>query len=194
MVKAMETGFGLWVLCALLFAIGCEQQQTPPQNIQKQTVTDAQPTPTPHREETAAVTTSSRLPLKLIVRIDGFANDKGVCRIAVYAGKAHFNNLEYAIAKESIAIADSKSQGVLEVEIAALKAESSIAVCAYHDENDNSRLEKNSFGIPIERYGFSTNPKRGFGPPKFSEVAIELDAAKLHDESGSQIDIPITIK
>ena len=65
---------------------------------------------------------------------------------------------------------------------------------AYHDENENSRLDKNAFGIPTERYGFSKNPKRGYGPPMFSETAIELISAKQLSDSNVTLKVPIQIK
>lgn len=49
-----------------------------------------------------------------------------------------------------------------------------IAVSAFLDSNGNGSLDKNSFGIPTEAYGFSNNPKRGFGPPRFEEVATDV--------------------
>ena len=62
------------------------------------------------------------------------------------------------------------------------------------DSNENSRLDKNAFGIPTERYGFSKNPKRGYGPPMFSETAIELISAKQLSDSNVTLKVPIQIK
>ncbi|HEY5692210.1 MAG TPA: DUF2141 domain-containing protein [Cyclobacteriaceae bacterium] len=39
----------------------------------------------------------------------------------------------------------------------------------FHDENDNSQLETNSLGIPIEGFGFSNNAKGFLGPPSFDK-------------------------
>jgi uncharacterized protein (DUF2141 family) len=45
--------------------------------------------------------------------------------------------------------------------------------------------------MPTEPYGFSNNPKRGYGPPKFEQVAvIQPDDASL----SSPWRIEITIK
>ncbi len=185
--------FGLGLYCSVIALLGCDRPATqkPILKSHVESTIPSQPQPT---EEKVAVTTSSGTRLTLIVQVGGFANEKGVCRVAVYLGKAHFNDLEYAIAKESTAVVDSKAEVILELEIPNAKDGNEIAICAYHDENDNSRLDKNSFGIPIERYGFSSNPKRGFGPPKFNEVAIDLNAARLQNESGAKLVIPITIK
>lgn len=45
----------------------------------------------------------------------------------------------------------------------------------FHDLNDNKKLDTNFLGIPKEPYGFSNNKKGRFGPPKFSEVALEIN-------------------
>ena len=176
----------------MLVLLGCNPQSEPTQTTQTESVIT--PEPLTDKEEIVATSPSPGKRLELIVEVDGFASNQGACRVAVYLGKAHFNDLNYAVAKESIAVRDSKAEVHLELDYPDSKDPISIAVCAYHDENDNSRLDKNSFGIPIERYGFSSNPKRGFGPPKFNEAAIDLDATMPQNESGSKLNIPITIK
>ena len=190
--RKIWNGIGLGLSCIMMVLLGCNPQSQPTQTTQTESVVT--PEPLTDKEEIVATSPSPGKRLELIVEVDGFASNQGACRVAVYLGKAHFNDLNYAVAKESIAVRDSKAEVHLELEYPDSKDPISIAVCAYHDENDNSRLDKNSFGIPIERYGFSSNPKRGFGPPKFNEAAIDLDATTLQNESGSHLNIPITIK
>jgi hypothetical protein len=48
-------------------------------------------------------------------------------------------------------------------------------VAVFHDENMNGQLDKNMFGIPKEGYGFSNNPKKSIGPPKFADAKFQLD-------------------
>ena len=51
-----------------------------------------------------------------------------------------------------------------------------------HDENSNSVLDQNVFGIPTEGYGFSNNPGITFGQPSFSQVKFtvaEKDSIKM---------------
>jgi len=53
------------------------------------------------------------------------------------------------------------------------------AVSAFHDENDNGRLDADATGAPTEVYGFSNDARGTFGPPEFSNAAFELgDQAK----------------
>ena len=144
--------------------------------------------------EAAAIRT-----IDLKVDVSGFGNSNGTCRIAVYVGQSHFNDPDFAIAKESLNIIDSLSTWQVQIAIpeeASLDVDSTtgIAVSAYHDENENSRLDKNAFGIPTERYGFSKNPKRGYGPPRFSETTIDLLSIKQRGNSNETIKVPIQIK
>ena len=48
------------------------------------------------------------------------------------------------------------------------------AVLAYQDENQNDKLDRNLIGIPRENYGFSRDARGKFGPPDFSDAAIEV--------------------
>jgi len=55
------------------------------------------------------------------------------------------------------------------------------AVQAYHDENDNRRVDRMIFGLPKEGIGFSNDARISLGPPKF------LDAAFSHGGDGQVI-------
>jgi uncharacterized protein (DUF2141 family) len=48
------------------------------------------------------------------------------------------------------------------------------AVQAFHDENDNSVLDRNFFGMPMEGMGFSNDAPMRFGPPRFDAAAVEV--------------------
>ena len=45
-----------------------------------------------------------------------------------------------------------------------------------HDENANGEMDKGTFGIPLEGYGFSNNAKGMFGPPSFDDTKFEFQA------------------
>lgn len=51
------------------------------------------------------------------------------------------------------------------------------AVSAIHDENDNKRLDTNSFGIPSEGFGFSQNPRILFGAPSYRASTFQVAGA-----------------
>jgi uncharacterized protein (DUF2141 family) len=48
------------------------------------------------------------------------------------------------------------------------------ALAIYHDENKNSKLDKNMLGVPTEYYGFSNNARRTFSAPSFEEASFDL--------------------
>lgn len=52
------------------------------------------------------------------------------------------------------------------------------ALAVYHDENSNGELDKNFFGLPTERYGFSNNARSMmFFPPSFGAARFVVAAA-----------------
>jgi uncharacterized protein (DUF2141 family) len=157
----------------LLSFCGCEASTTTPPIA----ATNVDPNVSVSTDDRPIEPSSQVRSVLLKLDIEGFANDVGRCRVAVYLGKEHFNDLDYAVAKEPIPIENAKAAWEVLVPFAVVddRSKSQIAVSVYHDENDNLKLDKSSFGVPLERYGFSKNPKRGFGPPKFGEVAVDVD-------------------
>jgi uncharacterized protein (DUF2141 family) len=51
------------------------------------------------------------------------------------------------------------------------------AVIVFHDENDNGRLDENSWGVPTEGYGFSNDAEGFLGSPSFDAAGVTLDRA-----------------
>lgn len=52
--------------------------------------------------------------------------------------------------------------------------EGEYALAVMHDVNEDGKLNKNFFGIPTERYGFSNNARGTFGPPSFDDAKVFL--------------------
>ncbi len=52
--------------------------------------------------------------------------------------------------------------------------EGDYAISAFLDENGNGKLDKNLFGIPKERFGFSNNPTILTGPPGFAKAKVRV--------------------
>lgn len=109
----------------------------------------------------------------LTVRVVGTKNSKGQIAIALFKGEAGFPGDK------------SKAFRTLQAKIdpQTLSARITLdnlprvdyAVAVFHDENMNGQLDKNMFGIPREGYGFSNNPKKSMGSPKFAEANFQLD-------------------
>jgi uncharacterized protein (DUF2141 family) len=53
------------------------------------------------------------------------------------------------------------------------------AVAAFQDRNANEELDKRTFGIPVERYGFSHHPVGRFRPPSFDKAKVEFQGEDL---------------
>ena len=53
------------------------------------------------------------------------------------------------------------------------------AVTAYLDENSNTKLDTNLFGLPTELYGFSRDARKLAGPPSFADAAFRVDDSAL---------------
>ncbi len=49
------------------------------------------------------------------------------------------------------------------------------AAAAYHDENGNTKLDKNWIGFPVEAFGVSNNPKMFLLPPSHEEAAFRVE-------------------
>jgi uncharacterized protein (DUF2141 family) len=50
------------------------------------------------------------------------------------------------------------------------------AIVAYHDRNDNGKMDKSFWGSPREPYGFSNIPGEFCGTPSFDQTAAVFDA------------------
>jgi uncharacterized protein (DUF2141 family) len=54
-----------------------------------------------------------------------------------------------------------------------------VAISAYHDENDNKKFDKNLLGIPTEGYCTSRNAKGHWAPPKFDDAKFIYKGGRL---------------
>jgi uncharacterized protein (DUF2141 family) len=48
------------------------------------------------------------------------------------------------------------------------------ALAVIHDQDSNGKLSSNAVGYPIEKFGFSNNPKVYFSPPSFEKASFVL--------------------
>ncbi|BAY62011.1 hypothetical protein NIES22_20780 [Calothrix brevissima NIES-22] len=106
----------------------------------------------------------------LTVEIDGFKNKQGQVCASVFANSQGFpNNRDRVIQSQCTKITDASVKLTFENLPAG-----SYAVAVMHDKNEDSKLNRNSLGIPTEGFGFSKNPEIRTSAPKFSEAAILL--------------------
>lgn len=108
----------------------------------------------------------------LKISMSGFNNEKGSARIALCNSKEDYKKKDGWFRSAVAPIEGGKAEGTF-----ANLPFGSYAVKAYHDENDNGRLDTNIFGTPKEQYGFSNNARATFGPPSFEEARFTIDRA-----------------
>jgi uncharacterized protein (DUF2141 family) len=101
----------------------------------------------------------------LTVRVTGIRNANGKIRLGLYRDSNFVEGRE------------------IEIDAATLSAKTVFAylprgvysVNLFHDENMNSKMDTNLFGMPVEGYGFSNNPAKRMGKPGFDETNFQLN-------------------
>lgn len=108
------------------------------------------------------------------VQVTGVKNTAGKLLVALYADADAFPNDDDEAVKRTATTIDGTPVTVTFNDVPA----GTYAVAVIHDENDNTELDTNFFGVPKEGFGFSNGAEAGtFGPPDFDEAAIEVDGA-----------------
>ncbi len=109
----------------------------------------------------------------LTINIAGFRNDAGFAMISVvnsqkgYDDGIHCRKFKCRIAGGRV------TQLVVDLEFG------EYGISIYHDENENGKIDKRMFGIPVESYGFSNNARGRFGPPGYEEVKFMFNAPAM---------------
>lgn len=111
---------------------------------------------------------ANNLNSKLVVEVDGFANQSGQVCASLFANSQGFpNNRQKVVQRQCTKIASVPTI----ITFNNLKA-GSYAVAAIHDRNGDGTLNRNNLGMPIEGYGFSRNPTTEAAPPKFKDAVV----------------------
>ncbi|MGB0892036.1 MAG: DUF2141 domain-containing protein [Flavobacteriaceae bacterium] len=101
------------------------------------------------------------------LQFEGIKSNKGKLYVAVYNNKKSF--LKKAFKGAIVKIEDNKAIVILEDIPTGV-----YAVSAFHDANDNKKMDTNFFGIPKEPIGVSNNAKGFMGPPKYKDAKFEV--------------------
>lgn len=106
-------------------------------------------------------------------KFTGMKNKQGQIAIAAFNDPDNFpDNHNAAVLTKFVSITKVSDSMVVTVDLPA----GHYAIATYLDENMNKKMDKNFFGVPKERFGFSNNPAVQFGPPNFNECEIEVKA------------------
>lgn len=103
----------------------------------------------------------------LTVNIQGLSSDIGVVYVGLYDSEGNW--LGKSFASQWSTIKDGKATLVLENIPPGV-----YAISAYHDENENKKLDTGWFGIPTEGYACSRGATGRFGPPSWTDAKFEI--------------------
>jgi uncharacterized protein (DUF2141 family) len=109
------------------------------------------------------------------VKISNLENVNGNLYIGWYNQSTTFRINEKAIYREKVSVNNQKELSVVFKNIPKGK----YAIAVFLDENDNYKLDKNLFGIPKEKYGFSNNVLPALRPATFEESVFELNQQNI---------------
>lgn len=103
----------------------------------------------------------------LNVTVSGLQPGRGPVRLAVFSGQKSFPDHSAAAKKAVVAVSGNIAQhGLTDLPAGP------VAIAAYQDLNNNGKLDRGTFGIPKEPYGFSNNAKGSMGPPSFKAASV----------------------
>lgn len=97
------------------------------------------------------------------IEFSGIKTDKGDVYVAIYNTKESFLKTPYK--GDIVKVNDKKAFAIFKN-----IPEGDYAISAFHDENDNKKMDTKIFGIPKEPIGISNNAKGFFGPPKYKDA------------------------
>ncbi|MFY7671429.1 DUF2141 domain-containing protein [Tenacibaculum sp. MEBiC06402] len=103
----------------------------------------------------------------ITVEFHGMESDKGNLYVALYDKEKDF--LKKSIKGEIVKITDKKATAVF-----TNIPEGEYAISAFHDENDNKKMDTRIFGIPKEPIGMSNDAKGFMGPPKYKDAKFSV--------------------
>jgi uncharacterized protein (DUF2141 family) len=102
---------------------------------------------------------------KLTVHVTGIRNAKGNIRLVLFRDSNFVQEQEVEINAKTLtalAVFDKTPQGVYTVQL-------------FHDENLNGKMDTNLFGMPVEGYGMSNNPKKRMSKPGFAQTNFQVN-------------------
>jgi len=104
----------------------------------------------------------------LTIIFSGVTSDIGDIYVGLHNKKDNFLKKHYREAV--IKIENQKAKAVFKN-----LPQGEYAISAFHDENDNKKLDTNFIGIPKEPIGISNNAKGFMGPPKYKDAKFLID-------------------
>lgn len=116
--------------------------------------------------------TAGAEPGALRFHFQGLRRDAGVVRCALYA--AERDHMKRSFREVLGRVAGGQADCVF-----AEVPPGRYSMAAFHDENDNGKLDTNWLGIPKEGLGSSNNAKGRLGPPSWKDASFAYDGGAL---------------
>jgi len=109
----------------------------------------------------------------LTVVVENIQQDSGVVRVGLFNTESSFLKTVF---KGAFAPAmQREANGALTLIFRDIEP-GQYALSAYHDVNQDDKLNSNLMGLPTEPYGFSNNAQGQFGPPAFKDAVFHFPA------------------
>ena len=105
----------------------------------------------------------------LAVTVNGMKDGTGFVIATIFDGEKNFLNRPGAFASVRLRAQPAQLSFALKN-----LPPGKYAVVAFHDQNDNGKLDFDPSGQPTEIYGFSNGAREAGGPPKFTDAAFEI--------------------
>lgn len=116
----------------------------------------------------------------LFLKIKGIDKIQGNIMVAVYSNSENFPKIGKSFKNYIFSVSAKK----MTLELDGLYEGQPYAIAVYHDENNNEKLDENTFGMPVEKYGFSNNARETFSAPSFESAKLIV-----HDRKKTSIEI-----
>jgi uncharacterized protein (DUF2141 family) len=110
----------------------------------------------------------------ITVQLTGVENDQGPVKLCVCRSEDEYTGKTKEFCTASTELKSKKAEWVFKN-----MPYGTYSIKAFHDENENSKLDTNFAGMPVELYGFSNNARGQFGPPSFAKTAFTLSAPQM---------------
>jgi len=110
----------------------------------------------------------------LVIELRNIDVTEGCLRLAVYRNAMNFLKDEGNVLGKIITVKELKEE---QITLSNLDF-GDYALAAYHDINNNGRLDTNLLGIPTEPYAFSNNVKAKWRNPRFEEACFAFNRSR----------------
>ncbi len=112
----------------------------------------------------------------LVVQIEGLRNMEGSIALSVFRSAAGFPDDTGTVFRSATQELTGEATPVFHFDTLHY---GHYAISILHDENGNGTMDTGFLGVPSEGFGFSNNPRIGFGAPSFESCRFRFDGPEM---------------